>query len=152
MFRREVRLSDGRDLVASTESNYLHDDYPEKGLDADVRFNLTLEKDGKTEPIHLAFRNYIGGFQFAPMPGCCGIVVSTATFLRPDFRGGEISQKFRELKENIARDLGYSVMIATGITGDIASHKNLLKSKYELVKNFRNKRTGNTLDVAIKVL
>ena len=156
MFKYSIELSDGRFLQAEANNNHLESisqyDELHKGLEEGVHFALKIIKDGKEQVFPHHYQNRIGGFALYPMPGCCGMVVSTATFLFPDFRGTEISVKFRELKNNLAKHLGYSCMIATGITDDVLSHKNLLKSNYEIVKNFTNSRTDNKLDIAVKVL
>lgn len=94
----------------------------------------------------------LGEFTLAPMPGCCGIVVSTNTWLTKDNQHTGLSNPFRELKHKLAKDLGYAVMIATTRTKDIPAVGNMIKSKYNIVKVFRNKRTDNDVGIGIKVL
>jgi hypothetical protein len=94
----------------------------------------------------------IGRFTFAPMPGCCGIVVSAHTWLDVNSRHGWLSNSFRELKHKLAKELGYTVMIATSQTKDIPALNNMLKSKYNIAQVFRNKRTDNDVGIGIKLL
>ena len=93
-----------------------------------------------------------GSFMFYPMPGCCGIVVSTGTYLHKQFRGGQLSRDFRVLKERIAKELGYSCMIATTKMDDIPARKNMEKGNYKFVEEFVNSRTGNRLGIGGKLL
>jgi len=120
---------------------------------------LIKDEKGLYKPVHFSlFRlnymgeAYVGRFTLAPMPGCCGIVISTDTWLEPSARNSGFSDEFRKLKHKLAKDLGYSVMIATTQTKDIPAFKNMLKSNYEIVKVFRNKRTDNDIAIGVKTL
>lgn len=158
----EVKVSDTEVLRAEPHDDhakYVDRDYLDKGIQRTICFMVRLYKDGKRVetpnplyPGHKGTLDRIGHFYFSPMPGCCGVVVSNNTFLQPSYRRSIYSQPFRDLKELAAKSLGYSCMIATGVSEDVASHKNLLKSNYKLVSQFYNNRTGNKLDVAVKVL
>lgn len=131
-------------LEARSEED-MQDLIPEqKGLFNSVNFTLwRVTKDSEYE---------IGRFTLAPMPGCCGIVVSAHTYLNPNDRHKGLSNSFRALKHKLAKDLGYTVMIATSQTKDIPAFGNMLKSKYNIVNVFRNKRTTNDVAIGIKVL
>ena len=94
----------------------------------------------------------IGRFTFAPMPGCCGIVVSCFTWLHENHRRSSWSPMFRELKEEVAKRLGYSMMIATTQMDNIPAVQNMLKSKYHICRTFNNKRTNHLLGLGYKVL
>lgn len=116
-----------------------------KGIEKSIKFTLHRISSGVSE-------YEIGHFSLAPMPGCCGMVVSTDSFLNKDSRHSGLSEPFRQLKHKLAKDLGYTVMIATSQTKDISALANMLKSKYEIVKVFRNKRTTNDVGIGIKIL
>lgn len=94
----------------------------------------------------------IGSFSFTEMPGCCGIVVSHATYLTEQTRHSGLSDSFRGLKEALAKELGYSLMLATTIMTLPASVGNMIKSKYKIDNVFVNKRTGNNIGLGIKKL
>lgn len=115
-----------------------------KGLRKETSFDLYRVTD------HGEFM--IGGFALAPMPGCCGIVVSCYTFLKEENRGQGLSDPFRKLKHKLAKDLGYTMMIATTQMKNIPAVGNMLKSKYNIFKVFRNKRTDNEIGIGIKEL
>lgn len=114
----------------------------DKGLATSIMFTLwRLTNHSKIE---------IGYFYFSPMPGNCGMVVCHNMSLTEMSRHTGLSQTVRDLKEKIARQLGYSVMIATTDTGNVPAAGNMLKSKYKVVHTFTNKRTNNHIWVGVK--
>ena len=115
----------------------------EKGLEKEVKFKAVLHKSEETKVT-------IGSFCFSPMPGCCGVVVSHFTFLEKGFRGTSYSQTFRELKDKVARDLGYSCVIMTTQMENIPAVKNMFKRNFTVAGTFTNKRTGNCLGLGWK--
>lgn len=94
----------------------------------------------------------IGEFQLSPMPGCCAVVISHNSLVKEQYRGTIASQQFREVKTEIAKKAGYTVMIATSKVNDIPASKNMQKSGYRIVSEFTNKRTNNQLHLGVKVL
>lgn len=117
----------------------------DKGLYEEVKFYVKRKN-------HLNTEYDIGNFTFAPMSGCCGVVISSFTFLEKIHRRTFNSKAFREIKEQFAKDLGYTMMIATTQMKNIPAIKNMFKSNYEIVKTFTNKRTGNFLGFGMKIL
>lgn len=97
-------------------------------------------------------RKRLGMTSFAPLPGCCGIVISYHTALEPQHRGNFYSDYFRQLKEKIAKEMGYSLMIATTQMENIPAVGNFFKSKYKFVETFTNSRTGNLIGLGVKKL
>ncbi len=96
--------------------------------------------------------NEVGSFGLSPMPNCCGVVVVGGVYLRPEFRGTTVSRKFREMRNELIKSLGYSMAIATTVTSDPAADKNFTKVGYTRSDEFVNKRTGNPLVLGWKVL
>lgn len=150
MFRFEYKISDNDVLIAETQNKKYDElnDFPEKGLESfpeGVCFQLKSKYKLLEEKI-------IGHFYFSPMPGCCGIIVSHHTYLNRDKRSSGFSEPFRNLKEELAKKLGYTRMIATTQMDNVPGVKNMFKSKYRIVDTFTNKRTGNLLGLGIKRL
>ena len=85
---------------------------------------------------------------------CCGILVSTQTFVRELYRGEHIAQDMMPLKEALAREFGYGMLLATvNVTGNPAEVHILEKFGWKTAGDtFVNERTGNTLGVYTKVL
>lgn len=94
----------------------------------------------------------LGGFTFAAQPGNCGIVVSTGTWLAPEMRGKLLSYPMQRIKEQIARNMQYTIMIATIIETNTPSIKSAIGSGYREIERFANRRTGNATRFMWKVL
>lgn len=145
----------GVDLVAKAFDN------KRKEVDLNEAYAKGLEYIGDDSSIYCTlYRRSIpgnkdievGGFKFTAMPGCCGIVVSHGTYLTPQTRGTGLSNPFRQLKMELAKKLGYTMMIATTRMSDVPAVGNMMKSKYKIVDTFRNKRTLNDIGIGIKKL
>ncbi len=115
-----------------------------KGLAREARFSIFMMSS------HSEF--LIGKTSLSPMPGCCGIVVSHYTELTPNNRGTSLSDPFRDLKSNLAKALGYTVMVATTDMSNFPAVGNMFKSKYKMVSSFINKRTNHLIGIGIKTL
>lgn len=94
----------------------------------------------------------IGWFSLSPFPGCCAIVVSHSASLKPEYRGTYHSEPFRQIKQFVAQKLGYSMMVATTITGDIPAFKSFLKAHYRVDATWTNPRTSNQLALGHKLI
>ena len=97
--------------------------------------------------------SHIGRFTLAPLAGCCGVVVSTDSYLEESWRKTPVvSEHFHKLKEETARKLGYSLMLATTQLRNIPEVVGASKAKWKFIHFFRNKRTDNDLGLMIKDL
>ena len=146
MVRTEFELKVNQQVSLFARADTKFELEQEKGLDdlGSVFFNIHRVTDHSD--------SFIGHTFFSAMPGCCGIVVSHGTYLTEYTRHTGLSQPFRDLKELIAKKLGYSAMIATTQLDNIPAVGNMLKSKYNIRHTFTNSRTGNLLGVGFKVL
>ena len=113
----------------------------EKGLTKAVTFDVFFMEDVNKKPI--------GAFTFNPMPGCCGVVISTGSYLRNRICGG---RNFHRLKEFVARELGYSRMLATVETSNFPELIGAAKNGWKLHEAFNNKRTNHQITVMEKAL
>lgn len=80
--------------------------------------------------------NDVGGFCFTEMQGCRHVVISSGTYLNTKYRNTNYSDLFRKLKNQVAKEMGYSVMIATVDLTNIPAFKSMLKSGYNICKTF----------------
>lgn len=144
-----------RDLEARPRTEMSEED-PVKGLFDPVTFDVYYQPDYTeqtrarpgfvpAEPIR------IGSFTFAPMPSCCGVVVSTGSYILPEYRDYR-AYRFHDLKEHVARELGYSCMLATTHTSNFPEVIGAAKHGWKMHPAFINKRTGNQLTVMEKHL
>lgn len=140
----EYVIDEDNYLIAECTNPRLDDTDLSKGLEhiGEAYFNLYSNENKRP----------VGNFRFSHMPGCCGMVVSHNTFLNRDFRGTMVSDGFRKLKEELAKELGYTMMIATTRMRDEPAVGNFRKSGYEIVRKFVNKRTNNELGIGLKCL
>jgi hypothetical protein len=123
----------------------LGDEYPlEKGLDGVVNFIVSRTPSSAGD---------FGWFTLAPLPGCCGVVVSIHSRLKEGWAGTPvIGDHFHKLKEHVARELGYSMMLATTQLRNIPEVVGASKAGWRIEKFFRNKRSGNDIGVMFKEL
>jgi hypothetical protein len=115
-----------------------------KGSDITLRFNIYRVTD--TSKIH------IGGHCFTELPGCNSVVVSHGTYLTDKTKHSGLSNSFRNLKEKIARGLGYNLMIATCEMSNIPAVGNMFKSKYRLLDPFVSYKSKNLVTLGTKQL
>lgn len=92
----------------------------------------------------------VASWELVPMVNCCGIVVSTAAYVSPDFRGKGLGTLFNTVRLIIAKEAGYSVILCTDWMENAAQRAILNKNGWKDVYMFNNSRT--THDVAISVL
>lgn len=147
MFVFKHRVNDNVCLEARTpaiEDEYMKPEYAEKGLDGlgTIGFEI-LRVTNHSEYV-------VGRTYLTQMPGCCGIVISHQTTLKEENRHSGLSDPFRELKNELAKHFGYTLMMATTRVDNIPACSNLFKSKYKVLKTFLNKRTNNYLWLGIK--
>lgn len=151
----EVKAGPYNNLVARLDQKH---NYPElseltghkKGLEdyGTARFELvrkSLNADG-TVGTNIS----LGHFYLSPMPGCCGIVIVHGMYLHADARNSFLSNSIRELKTELCKALGYTVMMATTRMDEIPAVGNFFKSKYKFVDTFMNKRTDHLVGIGMK--
>lgn len=122
--------------------------------------NLTLEelmyvKDTfyglKFEIIDLQ-GNLISTFRLLQMVGCCGICISTGTYVHPDFRGKGVNIILNNFRIDIAKHLGYGLLMCTDLKSNVPQMKTLDKNGWKHIHEFQNPRTKNILNITIKEL
>jgi len=94
----------------------------------------------------------ISQFKLIQMPGCCGICISTGTYVNPDFRGKGVNSLLNNFRIDIAKDLGYGLLMCTDLKSNTPQMKTLDKNGWKHIYEFKNPRTGNILNVTIKEL
>ncbi len=102
---------------------------------------------GKAQP-HLQ----IGRFHLVQLPGCCGVVVSFGSSVYPPNQKKGIGNLLMQMREQIAWDCGYTLMLATDVRRDGPQYKLFKKNGWVAVKDFQNRRTNNTVDLQTKAL
>ena len=86
------------------------------------------------------------GFTLMEQPNCCGVLISTKTYVEKDFQGSGMAQAMMPLKEAIAKQFGYSCLSATvNISGNPKEAHILEKCGWTKGFEFVNARTKNTV-------
>lgn len=146
MFRFEIKDQYVTWFVTNDE---IHEDTAKDGKGLDKQTKFILWSVGNREG---SVAREFGQFYFSPMPGCCGVVVSHHTFLNKDSRHSGVSDNFRKIKHELAKALGYTVMLATTQMENLPGVGNMMKSNYKIPLTFTNKRTNNLIGLGYKVL
>jgi GNAT superfamily N-acetyltransferase len=116
--------------------------------------HLTYIKDNNrgTEFKVLNKDNIVSQFKLIQMTGCCGICISTGTYVHPDFRGKGVNVLLNNFRIDIAKYLGYGLLMCTDLKSNTPQMKTLDKNGWKHIHEFKNPRTGNILNVTIKEL
>lgn len=94
----------------------------------------------------------IAVFSLAQMPGCCGICISHGSFVYTDYRGKGIGSILNQLRQEIAREDGYTILMCTDVVGNEPQRKLLRRNKWRDILFLNNKRTDNEVALSIKEL
>jgi GNAT superfamily N-acetyltransferase len=114
-----------------------------------VRKSTTIGKHGGFEFIFSSDNMWVSHFNMCELPGCCGIIVSFHANVRSKYRGKGIGTMLAALRVEIARHLGYTVMLCTDVASNEAQQKILSKIGWEKVSGFVNKRTNNEVHIHV---
>lgn len=86
------------------------------------------------------------------MPGCCGIVIMSDLFVYPGFRQKGVGERTILFAQKVAHRLNYKVMLGTYLRSDLGSQKALTSAKWRELLSFRNRNTGNKVNISAAVL
>lgn len=94
----------------------------------------------------------VGGCFLWDFPACCGVAISTNLYVKKELRGTQYTDKFRELTFELAKELGFSLLIATFETENIPQKKSSKNLGWQHIYNFINRRTTHPLTLMVKDL
>lgn len=95
----------------------------------------------------------VASFSLIEQPNCCGVLISTKTYVSDKYRNEGIAQAMMPLKEAIAKQFGYSCLAATvNMTGNPAEVHILEKFGWAKGWEFTNRRTKNQVGFFFKNL
>ena len=94
----------------------------------------------------------VSRFKLIQMSGCCGICISAGTYVNPEFRGKGVNIILNNFRIDIAKHLGYGLLMCTDLKSNTPQMKTLDKNGWKHIHEFKNPRTGNILNVTIKEL
>lgn len=94
----------------------------------------------------------ISNFTLVQMIGCCGICVSTGVYVHNQYQNKGINTILNNFRINVAKELGYGILLCTDVSYNIAEIKTLDKNGWKHIYNFKNPRTSNKINISIKEL
>lgn len=124
----------------------------EKGLVSQVTIQRSANYFEPSHPMAMkgeSTRSWVG-YSLAPMPGCCGVVVSTGAWIKQSQQDCGFGDYFHKERIQFMKDLGYSCAICTTVSGNEKQEAILKKNQWINIHSFKNKRTGNTVLVWIR--
>lgn len=106
--------------------------------------------------IYIEFRinnkKLISRFKLVEFPGCCGICISTGVEVFQDYRNMGINIILNNFRIDIAKYLGFGLLLCTDISKNLHEVKTLNKNNWKHIYNFKNPRTLNNINISIKEL
>ena len=122
-------------------------------LQCDFRIQLDTYPTFNLEFVLRDFNKGVAGFTLVQQINCCGILVSTRTWVTEKWQGQGTAQTMMPLKEALAVEFGYGMLLATvNITGNPAEVHILEKFGWKLGDSFINPRTRNEVGIYTKDL
>lgn len=86
-------------------------------------------------------------FTLTQLPGCCGVLVSTGAWV--GYTGRGIGTLLNKLRIELAKNMGYGILMCTDLTDNIAQRRILEKNGWKDIYDFTNPRTGNHIAVSV---
>lgn len=89
----------------------------------------------------------ISFFRLIDMPGCCGIIISTSSFIHLEYRNKGLGLLLNQMRIELSQYLGYGLLICTDIEDNKHQQKILTKNKWSKIDSFINPRTKNKVNI-----
>lgn len=104
-------------------------------------YSLVL-KNGKTG-------QEVACWELVQMKNCCGICVSTAAQVRPAYRNKGIGLVLNQIRIDLARAMGYSLLFCTDVVANEPQQKILNANGWKRVHTFLNRGSGNVVGLHV---
>lgn len=93
------------------------------------------------------FHRQVAFWSLVQMPGCCGICISTNSFVSPEFRQLGLGKLLNQFRIELARMLGYGLLICTDRVSNMPQQKILKANGWSGISTFVNPRTSNIIAI-----
>lgn len=93
-------------------------------------------------------KDVLSTFKLYQMPHCCGILVSCNALVSIPWRNMRIGTVLNNLRQDIGRALGYTVILCTDIETNAPQRRLLATNGWKDILDFKNRRTGNKVYLA----
>lgn len=100
-----------------------------------------------------SYNKDITSFCLTQMVGCCAICVSSNVYVHPEYRKRGINKVGNRIRQWIAKEQGYSILLCTDAADNEGERKTLEANGFrDILEIPKNPRTGNRVFVSIKEL
>ena len=93
--------------------------------------------------------NYVSHSRLLQLPGCCGVMVSTASVVYPNCRNRGVGTLMNKFRQELAYALGYTILLCTDVTNNDHQRKILAKNGWQDLYSFINRRTHNNVAISV---
>lgn len=91
----------------------------------------------------------LSSFELYKLPHCCAILVSCKAYVAEEFRGKRLGTLLNNMRQDIGKLLGYSVLMCTDIEANIHQRQLLATNGWKDIHDVKNKRTGNKVYLSV---
>lgn len=127
---------------------YTENDEFSKKTWADPHDSFWPDKNHELSSIH----NVIASFKLYRMPHCCGILVSCDSYVYPAFQFRGLGTLLNNLRQDIGKYLGYSLILCTDKENNYSQRTVLKKNEWKDIFDFHNRKSGNKVVISVKEL
>ena len=114
----------------------------------DYSEKLALGRYSLTVPSEPSESGLVASFKLYPMINCCGICVSTQAMVTAAYQHKGLGTLLNQVRIDIARSLGYSLLLCTDIEKNAYQRKILARNGWRDIANFINRRTNNRVYIS----
>lgn len=94
----------------------------------------------------------IARWNLEEMPSCCGIAIMSEFFINPRDRKPGAGEKISRVIRLIVKRMNYKILLGTDIVTNTYHQKILKNSNFKSLLKFRNKNSGNRVNISASVL
>jgi hypothetical protein len=91
----------------------------------------------------------IATFSMTELPGCCGVCVSHYSHIIEQFRGKGLGTLLCGIRKDIAKTMNYSCLLCTDVDDNLPQQRILDKHGWKKIHNFKNIKTGSTVNINV---
>jgi GNAT superfamily N-acetyltransferase len=103
-------------------------------------------------PLKKEINQPISDFKLIAMPHCNGMCISVGSYVDEKFRGKGIGTRLNQFRQDLAKHIGYSVLICTDDSSNEPQKKLLKKNNWQDIFRFKNQISKNMIDISVKNL
>jgi hypothetical protein len=94
----------------------------------------------------------VASFKLYEFPSCCAFCISTEAFTAENKRKLGINKIANRLRQWIAKEQGYAALLCTDVADNVPERKTLKANEWQDIFTIKNPRTGNIVNISVKIL